>query len=120
LRSGRAARDWSDPVSFQTGVLQCPEGAVVTDLALALVEARLGFAVRTPQPRRLLPASGHEGLREALAHMAQHSAQEGVIETCVRRFAISRRHLGRLFQLRLGISPAQHLMTLRLQEAMRL
>lgn len=105
------------------------------DLALALVEEDLGRAIAmriarnlvvaglrpglAPQASPLLQAQARAGdpLRELLAWIREHLADDLRVERLAERAAMSPRHFARVFLREIGMAPARYVQTVRLDQA---
>lgn len=120
------------------GIATCPDGPLVGDMILCLLQERFGAEVprrvmqgcmilerRQPRdPQRLgqpaCPDTDHAELNAALRFTAKHFREPDVMQGLQRVTGLSRRHIERLFRRQVGASPAQHVAALRLGHAQRL
>ncbi|KAB2902963.1 MAG: helix-turn-helix domain-containing protein [Burkholderiaceae bacterium] len=125
-----------DQIYVRDGAVWTSAGVLTgVDLALALVEEDLGrgHAMQiarnlvvaglrpglAPQSSPLLQAQARAGhpLRELLAWVREHLADDLRVERLAERTAMSPRHFARVFQREIGMAPARYVQAVRLDEA---
>ncbi|MER6850656.1 GlxA family transcriptional regulator [Streptomyces flaveolus] len=125
-----------DPIFVQDGSVITSAGVTAgIDLALHLVEVDLGADVARKVAKELVVfmarpggqaqfsarlsqrAPRHTAIRRVLDYVAADPAAEHTVESLAAAGGLSKRHLSRLFQSEIGVSPGQYVESVRVEAA---